>query len=286
MLYSRREFTSLAAAVVPAFRGLGARPDSKVHGVQIGLNVPYNFGSRTMDGDEVLRRCVELGVSAVELRSQPVEQFAGGRPASMDKAKAFRRKYEDAGVRIEIVKFDDVYQESDSTIDYFFDLTHALGARALSCEISLKDGRGAGAPGLDIERFGRFADKHRIMVGYHGHTETTPEMWETAFGYAAHNGANLDLGHFIAGNNTSPIPFLKKHHDRITHIHVKDRKLHDGPNVPFGEGDTPIVEALRLIRDNKWNIQATIEFEYPVPQGSDRMIEMAKCIAYCRKALA
>jgi sugar phosphate isomerase/epimerase len=124
------------------------------------------------------------------------------------------------------------------------------------------------------------------MVGYHGHTETTPEMWETAFGYAKYNGANLDLGHFVAGNNTSPIPFLKKHHDRITHIHVKDRKLHDGPNVPFGEGDTPIVEALRLIRDNKWNIQATIEFEYPVPPGSDRMIEMAKCIQYCRKALA
>ena len=277
MEYTRRELVRLAAVALPSFRGLVAnRPDSKVNGVQIGLNVPYNFGSRTMDADEVLRRTVDLGISAVELRSQPVEQFAGGRPASIEKAKAFRRKYEDAGVRIEIVKFDDVYGESDATIDYFFELTRALGARALSCEISLKD----------TERFGRLADKHQIMVGYHGHTETTPEMWETAFGYAKHNGANLDLGHFVAGNNTSPIPFLKKHHDRITHIHVKDRKLHDGPNVPFGEGDTPIVEALRLIRDNKWNIQATIEFEYPVPPQSDRMTEMAKCIQYCRKALA
>src|SRR4029077_14042119 len=139
-----------------------------------------------MDGDEILRRCVELDVSAVELRSQPVELFAGGRPASMDKAKAFRKKWDDAGVRIDIVKFDDVYKEPDATIDYFFELTHALGARALSCEIPLKGMK-------DTERVGRFADKHRIMVGYHGHTETTPEHWEQAFGYAKYNGANVDL---------------------------------------------------------------------------------------------
>jgi len=123
------------------------------------------------------------------------------------------------------------------------------------------------------------------MVGYHGHTKVTPAIWEEAFAYAKHNGANLDLGHFVAGNNTSPIPFLKQHHDRITHIHVKDRKLHEGPNVPFGQGDTPIKEALQVIRDNKWNIQATIEFEYPVPEGSDRMKEIAKCVEYCREAL-
>ena len=123
------------------------------------------------------------------------------------------------------------------------------------------------------------------MVGYHGHALTKPEHWETAFGYAKHNGANVDLGHFLAGNNTSPLPFITKYHDRVTHVHVKDRKLHDGPNVPFGEGDTPIKEALRLIRDRKWNMQATIEFEYPVPAGSDRMAEMAKCIQYCRAAL-
>jgi sugar phosphate isomerase/epimerase len=275
MKYTRRDMAKLALVAVPGMRALLDLPNSKVAGVQIGLNVPYNFGSRTMDGDEVLRRCVQLGVSAIELRSQPVELYAGS-PASMDKVKAFRRKYEDAGVRIEIVKFDDVYKQPDATIDYFFELTHALGARALSCEISLDD----------TKRLGRFADKHQIMVGYHGHTETTPAMWETAFSYAKYNGANVDLGHFIAGNNTSPIPFIKQHHDRITHVHVKDRKLHNGPNVPFGEGDTPIVEALRLIRDNKWNMQATIEFEYPVPPGSDRMTEMAKCIQYCRTALA
>ena len=49
--------------------------------------------------------------------------------------------------------------------------------------------------------------------------------FERLFGYAAHNGANLDIGHFVAGQNTSPLPFMQRNHDRITHIHVKDRKL-------------------------------------------------------------
>ena len=100
------------------------------------------------------------------------------------------------------------------------------------------------------------------------------------------NGANVDLGHFVAGNNVSPVPFIKQHHERITHVHLKDRKLHGGPNTPFGEGDTPIAEVLRLLRDNKWNIQATIEFEYKVPAGSDRMTELARTIKFCRDALA
>ncbi len=173
------------------------------------------------------------------------------------------------------MKFDGIYAMTDEVVDYCFTLARTLGARAISCEISV----------ADAKRLGQFADKHRMMVGYHGHAATKPLDWETVFGYSKYNGANVDLGHFIAGNTTSPVPFITQHHDRITHVHVKDRTFKDGPNVPFGEGDTPIVEVLRLIRDNKWRIQATIEFEYPVPQGSDRMAEMAKCMRYCREAL-
>jgi sugar phosphate isomerase/epimerase len=317
MSITRRAFARLAITALPAVSflpeiGLSAssspqEPDSRIAGVQIGLNVPYSFGNNSMAADEVLQRCVQLGVSAVELRSQPVEGFLGvpadllarssGRAStpdaeaakkaaleqlrkwrtgvSMDKVKGFRKKYEDAGVRIEILKFDAIYARADDEVDYCFALAKALGARAISCEISVPD----------TKRLGQFADKHGLMVGYHGHTETGPQDWETAFGYAAHNGANLDIGHFVAGNHGSPIPFLTEHHDRITHIHVKDRKANNGPNVPFGQGDTPVTEVLRLLRDRRWPIQATIEFEYPIPPGSDRMTEIAKCVKYCEDAL-
>ena len=320
--YSRREFSKLALLALPAtrlfsaVRTLGAmepaaRGGTLVAGVQIGLNVPYSFGNNGMSGDDVLRNCLQLGVGTLELRSQPVELFmgapagaSGGRggdsasraaaqlvartyaeklrewrlATSPDGAKAFRKKYEDAGVLIEIVKFDNIYAMVDGELDFAFALARNLGARAISCEISTQDD--------DLRRVGRFADKHEMMVGYHGHTRVTPAIWENAFSLAKHNGANVDLGHFIAGNNYSPVPFIKKYHDRITHVHVKDRKLNEGPNVPFGTGDTPIIEVLRLIRDEHWPMQATIEFEYPVPPGSDRMTEIAKSLKYCRDALA
>ena len=317
--HSRREFVQLALAALPAAGLLSipshlaaaeasAKPDSKVAGVQLGLNVPYSFGQGVTDGDEILKTCVHLGVSGVELRTQPVELFLGApkdlvyppkkdknapktdaapptttlkdwrKSASMGRAKEFRTKWENAGVLIEIVKVDGIFKMSDEELDYAFTLAKALGGRAISSEISHME--------PELKRVGQFADKHKLMVGYHGHATTKPEHWEAAFALAKYNGANVDLGHFVAGNNTSPVPFLKQHRERITHVHLQDRKLNNGPNTPFGEGDTPIAEVLRLIRDSKWNIQGTIEFEYKVPDGSDRMTELARAIKFCRDALA
>lgn len=321
MSYTRREFTKLALGAVPVAGFLSqanalhaaatpapvpAKPNSKVNGVQIGLNVPYSFGNNLLNADEVLANCVALGVSALELRTQPVELALGAplppvRPRgavvvsseaaaeaeilkkwrlslSMDRVREFRQKYEDAGLLIEIVKVDGLLTMNDESLDYAFTLAKALGGRAISTEISNSE--------ENIKRVGQFADKHALMVGYHGHASTTPAHWEKAFSFAKHNGANLDLGHFVAGNNISPVEFIKRQHERITHIHVKDRKMHEGPNTPFGEGDTPIVEVLKLIRDQRWPIQATIEFEYAVPAGSTRMAEIARAVKYCRDALA
>jgi sugar phosphate isomerase/epimerase len=312
--YTRREFAKLSLAALPAAGVLAvvnkltasaeeparltSKPNSRVAGVQLGINVPYSFANPLMSGDDILRHCIQLGLSAVELRTQPVEAFLGvpanlisakssafeaeelGRwrkSVSMERVREFRTKYENAGVRIEIVKVDGIFKMTDGELDYVFALAKALGGRAISTEISRKD--------EELQRLGQFADKHELMVGYHGHATTTPEHWERAFSFAKYNGANVDLGHFIAGNNVSPVAFIKQHHNRVTHVHLKDRKMHDGPNTPFGEGDTPIAEVLRLLRDNKWNIQATIEFEYKIPSGSDRMKEIARAIRYCREAL-
>jgi sugar phosphate isomerase/epimerase len=282
-----------------------SRPNSKVSGVQLGINVPYSFGDDRMNGDDILKNSVQLGLSAVELRTQPVEVFLGApedivhgkkgetsadaaaraeqlrswrKSASTDRVSEFRRKYESTGVLIEIVKVDGVFKTSDEELDYVFGLARALGGRAISTEISHQE--------EDLKRVGTFADRHRLMVGYHGHATTKPEDWEKAFSLAQYNGANVDLGHFVAGNNISPVPFISRYHERITHLHIKDRKMHNGPNVPFGEGDTPIAEVLRLLQDKHWPIQATIEFEYKVPPSSDRLTEIARAVSFCRQALS
>jgi len=311
MTITRRDLGKLilvapAAAMLPRelFAQTRPTPDSKWAGVQVGLNVPYNYGSRTMPLDEVLARTVQLGISAVEMRSQPIELFMGattdvlepGRDRDKQKAAAeqlrawrlatkpegaaaARKKFHDAGVEIDVVKFDGIYNFSDPEMDYAFALAKAAGARAISCELE-HDG---------TARLGTFADKHKFPIAYHGHTKTPAAMFEDAFAQANYNWANIDIGHWVAGGLGNPVDIIRKHHARITHIHVKDRKklegATEGANVPFGQGDTPIKDVLRLIRDNKWPIQATIEFEYPVPTGSDRMTELAKTIQYCKDAL-
>ncbi len=315
VVYSRREFSKISLFAAAGAVGLtslerlraaedGAKPDSKFAGVQVGMNVPYSFGQPEMSGEEILKKCVGLGLSAVELRAQSVEIFMGApadwifppkntpKPeaaerteklrqwragADMERAKAYRQMWEDAGVRIEIVKVDGIFKMADEEIDYAFTLAKTLGGRAISTEISHAE--------ADLKRVGQFADKHEFMVGYHGHTDTGPEHWELAFRLAKYNGANVDIGHFVAGQNTSPVPFITKYHERVTHVHIKDRKFHNGPNTPLGEGDTPVVEVLHLIRDNHWNIQATIEFEYKVPAGSTREAELRRTIKFCKDAL-
>ena len=306
MSYNRRDLAKLALAALPTGRLL-ARPNSKFGGVQIGINAPYSFHGRPADADSVLKDLIDLGLSDVELRSQPVEQFFGapkavraGRnatpeqqaaadalqkwrlTASMSKFKEFRKKWEDSGVRIGIVKFDGVDAMPDDVADYSFQFAKALGAQAISCEI----------PVSKTKWYGEFAAKHKLMVGYHGHANITdpeafgrPESWETAMSYSKYNGINLDIGHFIAGNNKSPVEFLKKYAGRITHVHLKDRKLNNGPNTVWGQGETPITEVLQVMKKEKYPFQGTIEFEYKVPDGSDLMKEIGRCVEYCRVAL-
>ncbi len=128
--------------------------------------------------------------------------------------------------------------------------------------------------------------------GGRGRGQATPE--EEAARRAAQRAARealKDVGHYVGATSESPIPFFLKFHDRIASFHLKDKTRGDNPaggnqNVPWGQGDTPVVELLRLVRDRTWTMPATIELEYRVPEGSDAVKEVATCVAYCRSALA
>ena len=320
MTFTRRDLGKLAVAALPAARLFAAKPNSVFGGVQVGINAPYSFHNIPGGADDILGYMIQTNISAAELRLQPVEAYLkappprvaprGARGAvrppltpeqkaeqtaaagalekwrlsqSMDGFKAFRKKYEDAGVLIQIVKFDGINNFSDDVLDYCFELSRALGANAISCEI----------PVSQTKRLGQFADKHKMMVGYHGHGNLTdPEAfgrlgaWEEAMSFARYNGANVDIGHFFAANGFSPAAWIKANHTRVTHVHLKDRKANNGPNMPWGQGDTPIKEILLMMQKEKYKFQATIEMEYPVPEGSNLLAEISKCVAFCQNILA
>ena len=80
-----------------------------------------------------------------------------------------------------------------------------------------------------------------------------------------------------------PVAYIKEHHDKIVILHLKDRKKNQGPNVPWGEGDTPIKQVLLELKNNKYNIAALVEYEYN-GTGTPKE-EVAKCMAFAKSAL-
>lgn len=285
MRLSRRGFIGGAAAlaasrvVAPLAMGAGAKPDSKFEGVQIGA-ITYSFRSMPGSAEDILKYCQQCGLSSVELMGGPAEQFARktGGSDPMAGFKALRRFYNDAGVNIHIVKFGNIGDKnmSDEQIEYYFEATKAAGAVGITREIS-EDA---------AKRLGPIADKHRIWIGFHNHTQLTPTFYDgPILSHGKYLGINLDIGHYVAGTNHSPLPLIEKHHDRILSLHLKDRKVNNGPNMPFGQGDTPVALVLQLMKRNQYTFPADIELEYKVPEGSDAVAEVAKCVQFCKAAL-
>jgi sugar phosphate isomerase/epimerase len=288
--------------------------------VQVGA-ITYSFRSMLdQSAEATLRYVVDSGISAIELMGDPAEAFAGrpssgrgggrgGRGAtqtpeqqaeqraaqqaaqaalktwrlsvSMDKYKALRQMYNDAGVSIYAVKMLSPNM-SDEEFDYVFNVAEALGCTHTTLELPSDEAQ--------LRRVGDFANKRKIYAAYHTHLQGTMTAFDQAFALSPGNMANVDLGHYVAAGSIggTPVEFLQKHHARISSIHLKDRqsKENGGANVPWGTGDTPIREILQAMKKNQWRFPASVELEYRIPEDSDAVVETRKCFQYCADALA
>ena len=56
--------------------------------------------------------------------------------------------------------------------------------------------------------------------------------------------------------------------------------------MPWGKGDTPLRQILQLMKTARYKFPAGIELEYPIPAGSTPPAEIAKCLQFCKNALA
>ncbi len=95
--------------------------------------------------------------------------------------------------------------------------------------------------------------------------------------------ANLDIGHWAAGNNDA-VEFISKHPERVLGLHVRDRMRDNGPEMPLGKGDAQIKGCLRLIREKQYPIHCTIELLYGFLRPS--VEEVKSGLEYCKSVLA
>ena len=197
--------------------------------------------------------------------------------------KVVTKKFNDSGVDVALLCYNMQDAMKDEDIEYGFAMAKGLGVKAISTSTTL----------TMAKRIAPVADKHKLMVGYHGHDQTndanqtaTLESYDTLMGYGKYNGINLDIGHFTAANYDA-VAFIKQHHDKITNLHLKDRKKDHGPNVAvWGTGDTPMKDVLQLLKKEKYGFPANMELEYGIPEGSTIVAEGKKCFAYVKSCLA
>jgi sugar phosphate isomerase/epimerase len=190
-----------------------------------------------------------------------------------------RKRITDAGIDLRVLCFNmNVNTTKDDELEYAFMMAKALGVRAISTSTQVSMAK----------RTAPFAEKHKVLLAFHNHANltnpdetATPESFATILAASKYHAINLDIGHFTAAN-FDPVAYIQQHHGRITHLHLKDRKKDNGANVPWGQGDTPLKPVLKLLEKNKWDIPGNVEFEYE----GDPVVEVGKCLQYCREALA
>jgi sugar phosphate isomerase/epimerase len=313
-MHTRRDFgkialsTAAVAAPLSMLRG-AARINSTVDGVKLGA-ISYCFRAMPRPQgadyiDIVVKACVECGVGYLELTSPMVEPAntlpGGGRvppdtpenrkmradlrqwrlAEPLSRFKEIHKKFDDAGIDVFAYVMTFAEDFPNEEIDVVFRQARALGVNII--------GTNQTTVGMG-PKLVPFAEKYKMTLSFHNHAKSgdpnevaSPESYEKLFAMSKYFKANLDIGHFTAGNNDG-IAFIEKHHDRITHMHLKDRKRNDGPNMPWGEGETPLKQALQLIKEKHYPIYCIIEYEY---KGAGTPIEETKkCMAYMRAALA
>jgi sugar phosphate isomerase/epimerase len=275
------------------------RNAATIAGVKIGSST-YTFSPAQLD--QAIEGIAEAGFTSSELHPRQIEPAfmmqqvfptGPGKPdhtsernfaraslrqwrlgVPMEHFASAGQRFREAGIKLIAYNVNFGEDFSDAEIDRSFEMTKALGADLIT----------AVGPTQTLRRLDPFARSHKMRVAFHNE-EQIPDVHafeEAVEGMSDYIGFNLDIGHFASTGGDS-MAMLKKHSGRIWDIHLKDQKKHLGPVVAFGEGDSPIAEVLRWVRDTHFAAPVNIEQEAP---GWDRVAIAKQALEYCRKVLS
>jgi sugar phosphate isomerase/epimerase len=134
------------------------------------------------------------------------------------------------------------------------------------------------------------AEKRDFIVGIQGEPDlnitnpeviSTPAQYDKALSLSRRYRISFDIGDGTGGGYDS-LAFVKDRLDHIAVIYLKDRRK-DGLSVPWGEGDTPVKEILRLVKNSKYPIRCYIDCDYGT---TDRPADVKRSFGYAKAALA
>lgn len=280
---TRREFAGGLLASVASL-GLPHSSDkikpSIFGGIEIGTQ-SYTF--RRFDTDKMIEAMRSVGLSSVELWDGHLDP----KKASEADFKATKKKFDDAGIRVSAYCVNFPATASDELLDRGFNGALILGTRIMTASVKKSI-----VPKLD-----QWCQKYKIKLGLHNHWfgeswykgdrtqefETPQDFLDALKGASEYLSINLDIGHFSAAGY-DPVAFIREHHKRIVSLHIKDRDKDAARTAKrFGQGATPVVETMKLLKKIKFKHTANIEYE---PEQENPTEAVREALDYLKRALS
>jgi sugar phosphate isomerase/epimerase len=311
-MFSRRDLGKAVLGSLPVAASAAGKIDSVVRGVQFGLQ-SYIFTGIGLPHetlvDTIIHSMVESGLGECDLyapvvepadfwdrirsgpsgsavppevaatRARAREELAAWRKtAPMDHFRAVRKKFEDAGISIHATS--GFSGSTEEELRYTFDVASALGARLITLQIGM----------AAAKRIVPVAEKTGFTIGVQGHPDmhpadpdaiSRPEEYDRALALSDEYRMSFDIGDAVGRGYEDVVRFVESHLDRIALIYLKDRRR-DNVSMPWGQGDTPVAEVLRLVRDRKPSIRCYLDCDH---KTSDRPADVKRSFEFAKAAL-
>ncbi len=202
-----------------------------------------------------------------------VELFDGNLRQYEDRPDDLRRVLDDAGIALVAVYSGANFIYRDILDDEFWRIDTAARLAATFGATSLVVGGGAkratGTTDADyyrlaegLDRVVDIAERHGLQASYHPHLTTIVEGPEQVDRILALSriGFCPDTGHLAAGGG-DPVELIRRHADRVTHVHLKDFTPEPFGFHPLGRGGVDIPGVIRVLQEVGYQGWTTVELD-------------------------
>ncbi|MEO7960805.1 MAG: sugar phosphate isomerase/epimerase [Ginsengibacter sp.] len=272
MKYTRNQFLKLAGMTLGGTVALPSCASSVAQNIANDTSLNYGLSSYTFRNfslDDTIKMTLRLGIKNLSLKSMhmPLESSPAEIKTIAEKVRAAGLNFYGAGV---------IYMKTKEEVDNTFAYAANAGLNMI-----------IGVPNHELLPLVEEKVKStNIVLAIHNHGPgdklyTSPnDVYDKIKGLDKRIGLCIDIGH-VQRIGEDPVALLKKYHERLYDMHMKDvtSSTADGGPVEIGRGVIDIPGVIRTLKQINYKGNMNFEFE---KDGDDPLPGMSESLGYIR----